>query len=91
MKPKRNEQLIAKRKSYNLLQEQVAKAVGISERHYRNLEAGENIPNVETAISIAKLLKSTVPYLFGSRRQPEENNLHSNSNTDKGLELSEEF
>jgi DNA-binding XRE family transcriptional regulator len=64
MKPERNEQLIARRKNCNLSQEQVAKTVGISTRNYQYLEAGESKPNVETAISIARLLKCEVSDLF---------------------------
>jgi DNA-binding XRE family transcriptional regulator len=90
MNHKRNETLIAQRKICNLSQEQVAKAVGISTRSYKYLEAGERDPNVETAISIAELLKSNVPDLFGLRRQPEENTTQANCNTDKKAEPSEE-
>jgi DNA-binding XRE family transcriptional regulator len=73
----KNEHLIAKRKSCNLSQEQVAKAIGISARNYQYIEAGERKPNVETAISIAELLKCSVPDLFGtSRRQPGDCDTH---------------
>jgi DNA-binding XRE family transcriptional regulator len=67
-KTQRKEELIAARKSCNLLQEQVAKAVGISYRHYQNIEGGECRPNVETAISIARLLnrENDIPALFAS-------------------------
>jgi hypothetical protein len=42
-------------------------------RNYQYIEAGERKPNVETAISIAELLKCEVPDLFGiPRRQPED-------------------
>jgi DNA-binding XRE family transcriptional regulator len=75
----KNEQLIAKRKSCNLSQEQVAKAVGISARNYQYIEAGERKPNVETAISIAALLGSSVPDLFDNpRRQPGDDDSQTN-------------
>jgi DNA-binding XRE family transcriptional regulator len=74
----RNEKLMSKRKSNNLSQEQVAKAVGISTRNYKYIEAGDRTPNVETAISIAELLKCSVPDLFGiSRRQPGDDDTQS--------------
>jgi DNA-binding XRE family transcriptional regulator len=83
MKPERNEQLIAKRKSSNFTQEEVAKAVGISHRSYQHLEAGTQTPNVDTAISIAEFLKSNVHNLFGPRRQSRKDYTHTNSTTDK--------
>ena len=82
MSENRNETLISKRKSCALLQEQVANTVGISVRQYRNIEAGTCKPNVETAISIAELLKSDVIYLFGPQRQLRENDSQENSNTE---------
>jgi DNA-binding XRE family transcriptional regulator len=79
----KNEQLIAKRKSRNLSQEQAAKAVGISTRNYKYIEAGERKPNVETAISIAELLESSVPDLFGPRRQPGDDDTQSDYSNSK--------
>jgi DNA-binding XRE family transcriptional regulator len=81
----RNETLIAQRKKHNLRQGQVASAVGISYRQYQKIEAGTSTPNVETAISIADLLKSDVRDLFGPRQQSGENNTQSNFNTGKGI------
>ena len=81
MTAERNEQLIAGRKSSGFTQEEVAKATGISYRYYQRLEAGDSKPNVETAISIAKLLKCEVSDLFGpSRRQPGDDDSQSNYN-----------
>ena len=89
MKPERNEQLIARRKNCNMSQDQIAKAVGISHRSYQHVEAGTQKPNVETAISIAKLLKCEVSDLFDTpRRQPGDTETHpdySNSDSD-GIE-----
>jgi DNA-binding XRE family transcriptional regulator len=90
----RNEQLVTRRKSRNLSQKQVAKAVGISARNYQYLEAGEHAPNAETAISIAELLRCEVPDLFGaSRRQPGDNDTqpdYSNLSS-KGIEDAKEL
>jgi DNA-binding XRE family transcriptional regulator len=67
MTTKRKEQLIAKRKDSGFTQEEVAKAVGISYRNYKYIEAGTRKTNVETAISIAKLLGCEVTDIFGTR------------------------
>jgi DNA-binding XRE family transcriptional regulator len=83
MKQTRNETLVARRKNYKLFQEQIASAVGISYRHYQNIEAGTCKPNVETAISIAEILESNVHDLFGPHRQFGGNNTQSDSNTDE--------
>jgi DNA-binding XRE family transcriptional regulator len=89
----RNEQLIAKRRNLNLTQQEVANAVGISYRFYQNLEYGKFAPNVETAISIAKLLKCEVRDLFDNpRRQPGDDETqpdYSNSNSDGVEEVKE--
>ncbi|GHS85566.1 hypothetical protein AGMMS49957_01880 [Synergistales bacterium] len=63
-----NQELVATRKSCKLTQEEVAIEAKISTRHYRNIEAGTCKPNVETAISIAKILGSTVETLFANKR-----------------------
>ena len=59
-----NQKLIAKRKSCSLTQEKVAKAAGVSYRHYQQIEAGKCRPNVETAISISGILGTNVEELF---------------------------
>jgi putative transcriptional regulator len=65
-------------------QKQIAKAAGISERAYQKVETGESIPRVETAISIAKILDSTVEALFVlPRRKLRENDAQGDSNTNK--------
>jgi putative transcriptional regulator len=48
-------------------QRETAIAVGISERTYQRIEAGERNPNVETAISIARVLGAKVEKLFASQ------------------------
>ena len=59
-----NQKLKATRKARNLKQREVAIESNISTRQYRNIEAGKAKPNVETAISIAQALGSTVDALF---------------------------
>lgn len=71
------ERLVAERKKTGLTQEQTAKAAGISYRYYQCIEAGASTPNVETAISIAELLKCDVSDLFSQRRQPCESDTQS--------------
>jgi DNA-binding XRE family transcriptional regulator len=62
-----------------MTQEQVARAVGISTRNYRNIEAGTTKPNVETAISIAELLTTSVQDLFPPQRQLREDATNDNT------------
>lgn len=59
-----NTKLKEKREKTGLTQVEVAEKAGISERAYQNYEAGKRLPNVQTAILIAKALKSTVEKLF---------------------------
>ena len=60
------------RATRRMTQAQVARAVGISVRNYQNIEAGTTRPNVETAISIARLLGANVRDLFRPQRQRED-------------------
>ena len=48
----------------NLTQIELAKKIGITERHYRRLEKGVLLPNLKTAIKLAKALNTTVEELF---------------------------
>ena len=64
----RNTNLVSERKNISgLTQEKVAKAVGISTRFYRSIEAGTRRPNVQTAIAIANFLDCDVKRLFATQ------------------------
>lgn len=52
------------RERKNLTQEQVATAVGISNRCYQYYESSDRLPNVRTAILIAKELGMNVEELW---------------------------
>lgn len=52
------------RKKAGLTQSQVAKKAKIAERVYQYYEAGERVPNVYTAIRIAKAVNSTAEKIF---------------------------
>lgn len=52
------------RQKAGLTQIQVAKKAGVTERVYQYYEAGERVPNVYTAIRIAKAVKSTPQKIF---------------------------
>lgn len=52
------------REKVGLTQVQVAEKAKISTRLYQRYETGECLPNVQTAIQIAKALNSTVEKLF---------------------------
>lgn len=54
------------RKKGGYTQVQVAKLVGISEISYQRIEYGTQRPNLDTAITIARTLNSTVEALFGA-------------------------
>lgn len=56
--------LQAARKKAGKTQAWLAEAAGISKTHYQNIEYGKTEPSVQTAIRIAKALKSTVEALF---------------------------
>lgn len=52
------------REDIGLTQVEVANKAKVSERVYQRYEAGECLPNVRTAILIAKTLNSTVEECF---------------------------
>ena len=52
------------REKTGLTQVEVARKANITERAYQHYEYGERVPNVKTAILIAKALKTTVENLF---------------------------
>lgn len=58
--------LKARRKALGLRQQDVAKAVGITQGRFSRYELGKQEPGVYTAIRIAETLKTTVEELFGS-------------------------
>ena len=51
-----------------LTQRELAQKIYITERHYRRFEKGELLPNLKTAIRIARVLKTTVEELFPLER-----------------------
>jgi len=59
-----NNNLKKQRKNKGLTQVEVAKKAKIAERSYQYIEAGERLPNVLTAIRIAKALQSSCEELF---------------------------
>jgi DNA-binding XRE family transcriptional regulator len=77
-------ELVQARNSCRMTQEQVAQAIGISVRNYRNIEAGTTKPNVETAISIAELLSGNVRDLFQPQRQLREDGGEDDDITPRG-------
>ncbi len=60
----KNETLIAARKQSGKTQAQVAKEIGIAKAAYQRYEQGKVIPNVVTAIKIAKSLNTNVENLW---------------------------
>lgn len=52
------------RTQYSLTQLQLAKLTNSSRRTIQNIESGKTIPNVVLALKIAKVLNSSVEYLF---------------------------
>ncbi len=53
------------RKEKSETQAKVAAAVGIAEQHYQRLEAGLNLPSIETAWKLADHFGVSVDYLVG--------------------------
>lgn len=60
----KNETLIAARKQSGKTQAQVAKEIGIAKAAYQRYERGKVLPNVITAIKIAKSLNTHVENLW---------------------------
>ncbi|WP_312649002.1 helix-turn-helix transcriptional regulator [Aminipila sp.] len=52
------------REKKGFTQVEVADKANIAIRTYQNYEAGERVPNVHTAISIAKALNTSIEVLF---------------------------
>lgn len=61
----KNIKLVEAREKCHLTQVEVAKKVGISEVSYQRIEYGTQRPSLDTAILIARSVKSTVEKLFG--------------------------
>ena len=61
----KNFALVDARKKQGLTQKQVAEKVHISVVCYQRIEYGTQRPTVDTAILIARAVKSTVEMLFG--------------------------
>ena len=59
------ERLKELRNDLNLSQRQLSKLVGFSQAAIANWEAGNQIPNIETAITFALFFKVTTDYLLG--------------------------
>lgn len=57
------------REKKGLMQVEVAEKANITERSYQRYEAGERVPNVQTAILIAKALHTTVEKIFPLQNQ----------------------
>lgn len=53
-----------RREELSLTQKQVADTLNLGVRLYQYYEAGQRQPNVQTAIRIAEVLKTTVEQLF---------------------------
>lgn len=58
--------LKARRKELGLTQKQVAEAAGLTCQSYQRYECGKVIPTAVMAVRIAKILETTVEYLYES-------------------------
>lgn len=58
--------LKARRKELLLTQKQVAEAAGLKRQSYQRYECGKVIPSAVMAVRIAKILETTVEYLYES-------------------------
>ena len=56
------------RENSNLSQAKTAKAIGVTTNGYQNYEYGVTVPNVTTALKLAKLFGTTVEELFGEKQ-----------------------
>lgn len=62
---KLNEKLKLLRKESNLTQKQAATAIGLTERHYQDLEYGVKLPSFETLVNIATIFNAPSDFLLG--------------------------
>ena len=65
--------LRALRGERDVSQKEVADAIGMSLRGYRNIEKGDSSPNLEVAIALADFFDVSVDYLVGrtNTRKPD--------------------
>lgn len=61
-----NQKLKTLRIANGYTQVQIAENLSITDRCYQRYEAGKRIPDAKTAIQLAKILNTTVEYLFTS-------------------------
>ena len=59
------ERIISARKIKNWTKKDLANALSINDKNVYRWEAGENIPNIEMAVRIAKTLEVSLDYLGG--------------------------
>ena len=48
---------------HKVTQKEIAKAINISDRAYRNLESGISVPNMDTLVAIADFYSVSLDYL----------------------------
>jgi transcriptional regulator with XRE-family HTH domain len=69
------ERLRKSRESRNLLQKDVARCSGLSEKGYQNYERGIRKPNADTLTAIADYFDVSVDYLIGRTENPNSHKL----------------
>ena len=57
----------------NILQKDIAKAIGISLRSYQRYEHGEREPTMSTLIALADFFNVSIDYLVGRTDKPDVN------------------
>lgn len=62
----KNKELTIARHQMHLTQKQVADRLGIRTTSYQRFESGMRVPRISTAIKLARILNSSVEYLFQS-------------------------
>ena len=60
-----NERIKERREYFGLSQRELARRVGVGKTTSAGREVGDRLPNVETAIRIARALETTVEQLWG--------------------------
>ncbi len=60
-----NERIKERREYFGLSQRELARRVGVGKITISEIEGGDRLPNVETAIRIARALETTVEQLWG--------------------------
>lgn len=59
-----NERIKERREYFGLSQRELARRVGVGKTTISEIEGGDRLPNVETAIRIARALETTVEQLW---------------------------